>query len=263
MKKLGLLLMPVMAVSFLVNCKSAATKKYLCFTAQEDNSEIGYLIMCPPDVPPLDIHIQTSTDIKKWTDWNGDSIIFNKGDKIYVRNLTNTLSRWMGINFTFTMEGKIAASGSVMSMINFGELTNGCFSDLFLICEALTTAPELPSKELRKGCYQQMFNGCYHLTKAPNLPATELKKDCYSQMFVNCITLTQAPSLPATTLESGCYSEMFANCSRLKVSEGKGQHKIFTCPDEIPNEYTINGMFEHTGGEFKSTPTKGNTYYYN
>lgn len=91
---------------------------------------------------------------------------------------------------SFVMQGKISASGSVMSLIDqIGESTvipcNGCFTNLFNGCEVLGSAPELPATTLTEKCYYMMFMGCNQLTVAPDLPAKELKKECYLGMFFN------------------------------------------------------------------------------
>ena len=103
------------------------------------------------------------------------------------------------------MTGRIAASGSVMSLIdNVGESVvipnECCFNGLFEECTSLTKAPKLPATTLASRCYDFMFYGCTSLTKAPKLPATTLASGCYGFMFYGCTSLTTAPELPATTL---------------------------------------------------------------
>ena len=95
-------------------------------------------------------------------------------------------------------------------------LTDSCYYNMFLGCEALTTAPALPATTLAKSCYSNMFFGCEALTTAPELPATTLTAYCYNGMFNDCFALTTAPELPATTLAKGCYSGMFWSCYNLK-----------------------------------------------
>ncbi len=146
----------------------------------------------------------------------------------------------------FIMQGAIAASGSVMSLVDGdGEsktipyaycfyrlfehcssltkapellattLADKCYQNMFCGCTNLTKAPELPATTLATSCYVRMFSGCENLAKAPELPATTLAKNCYESMFQNCTNLTQAPELPATVLEYGCYIEMFRHCTSL------------------------------------------------
>ena len=109
------------------------------------------------------------------------------------------------------MTGSIAATGNIMSLLNFSSiLTNYAFYKLFDTCASLTTTPELPATILAESCYNSMFAGCKKLTTAPELPATTLAKSCYANMFNQCKSLTTAPALPATTLVDYCYSNMFS-----------------------------------------------------
>ena len=95
------------------------------------------------------------------------------------------------------------------------KLAEGCYSDMFYSCESLTDAPALPATTLSKGCYENMFTGCKSLTNAPALPAPTLAESCYQSMFDGCTALETAPVLPATTLADYCYSNMFNGCSNL------------------------------------------------
>ena len=143
-------------------------------------------------------------------------------------------------------EGKVAASGNVMSLIDptckettipcdkcfqqlFYDCTNltaapklpattvtkSCYYDMFYLCKALETAPELPATTLADGCYSFMFYSCEALKTAPELPATTLAESCYDRMFYGCTSLTTAPELPAPILTATCYRYMFSNCSSL------------------------------------------------
>ena len=142
-------------------------------------------------------------------------------------------------------------------------LTDGCYAAMFADCTSLTTAPALPATTLALSCYSSMFSGCTSLTTAPELPATTLTNFCYSRMFMECTSLTTAPELPATTLADWCYDELFVLCRNLKVNENGSGTKIFTCPDTSGLTNPVDKMFNLTGGTFASTPTTGNTYYYN
>jgi hypothetical protein len=112
--------------------------------------------------------------------------------------------------------GNIAASGNIMSLLNFSDtVTNYGFYGLFASC-SLTTTPELPATTLGESCYESMFSMCMSLTQAPTiLPATTLATSCYKDMFSYCMSLTTAPELPATTLTRSCYGSMFQNCTSL------------------------------------------------
>lgn len=61
----------------------------------------------------------------------------------------------------FTMSGKIAACGNVMSLLDSTLVSktvkNRSFHSLFYGCTALTTAPILPATTLASYCYTGMF----------------------------------------------------------------------------------------------------------
>ena len=199
--------------------------KILCFTAEEAGSKIGYTCSSKIDKYP---DVQYSIDGgETWHKLERNKYITleNIGDKVYFRgNNPNGLSIGDPINldviFFFLMEGKIAASGSIMSLIDgVGETTvipcNNCFESLFIGCDALTQAPELSATVLTEFCYSRMFEGCSSLTKAPDLPAKDLARYCYIMMFDECTSLTQAPELPASELAYGCYMGMLESCISL------------------------------------------------
>ena len=94
-------------------------------------------------------------------------------------------------------------------------LSQNCYSEMFVDCTSLVTAPELPATTLAYNCYKLMFWACTSLTTTPTLPATELAEYCYERMFMGCTLLTTILELPATTLSNGCYSGMFSSCKSL------------------------------------------------
>ena len=125
-------------------------------------------------------------------------------------------------HFSISGSGTIAASGSIMSLLNQRESvflpSTFSFYELFSGCTLLTSAPDLPATALAAKCYASMFKGCTSLTIAPKLPATKLETWCYAGMFEGCTSLTIAPELPATTLVEGCYSGMFKGCTSLTIA---------------------------------------------
>ena len=194
---------------------------YLTFTAEEDNASFSAVNQTKkfPD-------LQYSLD--KGVTWNAMKkntpiVLKNKGDCAWLKgdNPEGFSKDLKKKSTSFVLTGRIAASGSVMSLIDGkGEAkvipNDFCFARLFLHCAGLTQAPELPATTLSMGCYEGMFYECSSLKQAPQLPATILAKECYCGMFVECTSLTQAPELPATTLAEECYYGMFYKCSSLK-----------------------------------------------
>ncbi len=213
----------------------ASGANYLTFTAKEDSSTFGIVYEWSGllnDWPDIQYSLDGGETWSKLA--IGDIIILaKKGDKALIRGYNeNGMGHWSTwehdgtesnyqYNYTqFVMTGAIAASGSVMSLIDgIGETlvvpSDKCFLSLFLGCTSLTKAPELPATSLASNCYSEMFSGCTSLTNAPDLPATSLAYGCYRSMFSGCTSLTKAPELPATTLAGACYESMFLRCTSL------------------------------------------------
>lgn len=141
------------------------------------------------------------------------------------------------ISFTET-DVPVSCKGDIRTLIDWenyatADTENAKFSNLFEGCSALTSAPDLPSKNLSKGCYFKMFKGCTSLEIAPALPATVLANTCYESMFYGCTGLTTAPALPATALAESCYKSMFRGCTILDNASDLPAEKV---PDNAYNE---------------------------
>ena len=124
---------------------------------------------------------------------------------------------------TFTDDNvKVACTGDIRTLLDYKtyktvDTSNARFCYLFIYCEVLTSAPQLPATTLASKCYSYMFSSCTSLESAPALPAKTLAYSCYQSMFNLCTNLTSAPALlPATTLASKCYYYMFNGCTNLK-----------------------------------------------
>ncbi|MBO4529929.1 MAG: T9SS type A sorting domain-containing protein [Paludibacteraceae bacterium] len=196
------------------------TANYLTFTAEEDGSsfmiEHHYMERYP--------NIRYSLDGgESWAAlMYGDTVFLpKKGDRAMLSgNNPAGLSQSYTSYSSFIMNGKIAASGSVMSLIDVDglstEIPNGhCFCRLFEGCKALSKAPELPATTLKESCYMAMFKDCEYMLQAPELPATTMADSCYAYMFSGCEDMKSIPALPATELAVGCYSHMFMGCTSL------------------------------------------------
>ena len=200
------------------------TVDYLCFTAEEAGAAVKY-INKEGNKPNLEY----SLDGQTWTKWeeyadDGSENWINlemAGDKVYVRGVNpDGFSQTILQRTQFAVKNKIAASGSVMSLIDGKgaslEIPNrDCFAHLFDACKTLTTAPELPATTLKSNCYAYMFDSCYSLTKMPELPARTLADSCYRDLFSHCTSLSEIQRLPVTTLTDGCYMGMFSYCTSL------------------------------------------------
>ncbi|MCQ2794942.1 MAG: hypothetical protein MJ214_01870 [Bacilli bacterium] len=195
----------------------------------------------------INIQYCNNLDTPVWKDWGVETKIYLTGENsvIYVRNTTNTLSKddLNRVKFNAGASDQVLlASGNIMSLLNFNNLqdysfyelfgeikmlvtspvlpattlTNHCYMDMFFGCSSLISAPKLPATTMTDYCYCNMFRRCSALTIAPKLPATALDQFCYSAMFSDCSALTTAPKLPATALATNCYATMFADCVSLK-----------------------------------------------
>ncbi|MBO4332356.1 MAG: hypothetical protein J5875_04245 [Paludibacteraceae bacterium] len=196
-------------------CCTTFAANYLTFTAEEDNSSFSI------EDHDIKSNVFYSLDNgKTWNQLTGQPVSLAKGKRALLKGgKPNGTPAWENYS-NFKMEGAIAASGSVMSLVDGnGEGKNipyaYCFCKLFENCSSLTQAPELPATTLADGYYFGMFSACTSLTQAPELPATTLEHGCYGLMFSGCTSLTKAPELPATVLEYGCYEGMFSGCTSL------------------------------------------------
>ncbi len=182
----------------------------LAFTAEQDNSTVKYAVSTTYIyVPP---RLYYSYDNLTWTRWNVDTdITLNAGEKVYIKSKDRKFSESPDRYNYFVMSGRIAASGSLDSLISYSELSNYCFYKIFMNCSALTSPPELPTTTLAPYCYHSMFSYCSSLQTAPELPATTLAESCYNGMFYNCTSLHTATDLPATVMAEDCYKYMFGN----------------------------------------------------
>lgn len=187
------------------------TKKnnLLQFTAVDGDAKIGLSEATSPDV-------QYSFDGKSWVAWDYKEITIPNGSTVYLKgNNPDGFSKFYHHNH-FMMQGKIEAHGNIMSLIydekcdlNPTIPNDYCFECLFVKCDSLLTAPEMPATTLTKSCYHSLFKGCRSLVEAPELPATNLVECCYYSMFEGCENLGIAPELPATNLAGFCYTSMF------------------------------------------------------
>lgn len=194
-------------------------KDYLCFTSSGDSTVTLRQIGTP--TTSADKVIQYKLNDGEWQTLDVSGAMLHDGDKMYLKSDdTKPISEAGNIYKYFEMSGSIAASGNIMSLLNFSDtLTDYAFYKLFMDCTSLTQAPKLPVSGIAKGsCYEAMFKGCTELTTAPELPATTLESACYKDMFAYCSSLTTAPELPATTLAAWCYSNMFESCTSLTTT---------------------------------------------
>lgn len=196
--------------------------EYLCFTSTGDSTVGMTQYGTPTNVSRRKV-IQYKINNGQWQTWDLSAITLHNGDKMYVKSDdTWPVSESDTIYKRFDMTGSIAASGNILSLVNFNTiLEDYAFVFLFRGCTTLTAATvKLPSTILTEGCYYAMFYGCTALVDGPQeLPATTLAPSCYKSMFEECTSFGGIPEiLPATTLAYKCYYGMFYHCEKLATA---------------------------------------------
>ena len=144
----------IIATFMLLLCAAcmASAANYLTFTAEEDSSSFG-IVNNEGNNPDVQYSLDGG---ETWTVLaGGDTVMLaHKGDKALLKgNNPEGFSKDRRQYSAFKMTGKVAASGSVMSLIDgvglSTEIPNDyCFSYLFSGCTSLTQAPELPATTL-------------------------------------------------------------------------------------------------------------------
>ena len=223
------------------NAMTARSPEYwgLCFTAEE----AGSTVRLTQTGTPSPITLQTSADGKTWTDYAvGDTItLANAGDKVYFAAGPDGNKRFSsnGYNYyRFLMSGRVAASGSVMSLLDQvvspDEVPSYCYYMMFYNCQSLTAAPQLPATKLKNGCYYMMFYGCTSLTAAPQLPATALVDYCYYRMFYGCTKINSVRVAFSAWGPSGVKDPTsdWMNGAGTQAAD----EKTFYCPSALPDE---------------------------
>jgi len=195
-------------------------KDWLCFTAEEANVKVAFKKIGSPSSMPSLFYRLNDGELTKYS-FDTEITLANEGDKVIftAENLNSSFSSSSSDYINFSSTGKVAASGSVMSLLDANiektEVPNYGFYGLFKDCIYLTKAPRLPATTLGKDCYASMFEGCTSLEIAPELPATTITDYCYASMFKGCTSLISAPELPASTMKQYCYASMFRGCTSL------------------------------------------------
>ena len=193
-------------------------KDYLKFTANENGSTVHFRINNAYG-SNLNYDLGYSKDGLTFTKWYPEEVLtLNAGEYIYIHNKTESLSKDNAQYLYFRMTGSIAASGNIMSLLNFAEeVPSHGFYGLFTNCAPLTTAPELPSLIILPFSYAQMFAGCSNLKEAPILPVVNVPLNAYESMFYNCTSLEKVHIKAKYIADEYTFYRMFWNCSSLNT----------------------------------------------
>ena len=162
-------------------------------------------------------------------------------DKIQISCVNSSVCTFSPL---FSSNISFNAYGNTMSLLYGDEFIDKieifpyCFAGLFQETKIISAENLiLPATTLAVGCYSNMFLECTSLTTAPELLATTLEWTCYSQMFNGCTNLTTAPELLATILIGDCYAYMFYCCSNLNYIK-----MLATSMDKISLNNWVNGV---------------------
>ena len=181
---------------------------------------------------PPTVNLLYSTDAETWNTFTVGSTtvtLAHAGDKVWFKagpgGNTRLGSGDNSQNY-FVMTGKLAGSGSILSLLDEteGNITqlestrSYTFIRLFWNCTALQSFAydDFPSIPIYA---QAAIRGVFENTSikaAPRLDISVVSRQCCDWMFYNCHSLTAVPPiLPATTTAQNCYSRMFSNCTAL------------------------------------------------
>ena len=220
-------------------------KDYLCFTST-GNSTVAMQQNGTPSASANKV-IQYKLNDGQWQTWDLSSVSLSDGDKMYVKSddeiPTGESDGFDEIYKHFVMTGSIAASGNIMSLLNFSTTlpdTDYAFCSLFKHCTSLTQAPSLPATTLAPRCYYSMFNGCTSLTQAPELPATTLERNCYAFMFTNCSKLNYVKAMFITNQNIGPYLQQWLDYVSSTGTFVKSKDATWSNTDaNIPSGWTV------------------------
>ena len=203
----------------------------LCFTALDDNCNIGFSIHYTAEAEDNPNTFNISYSVDNGYTWNsitasgsdtvGNIATINAGKNLLVRGTNKTLE---GFRFTSGKGKTFNLSGNILSLLdddidNINELPNYCFTGangygIFAKTGVIDASRLHLPYFTSLGCYIGMFR-LSSLVKAPALPATELSERCYVYMFSSCTSLISPPELPALSIPTGAYAAMFQHCAAL------------------------------------------------
>ena len=203
----------------------------LCFTALDDNCNIGFSIHNTfydednPNTFNISYSVDNGYTWESITASGSGTVVniatINAGKNLLVRGTNKTLERF---RFTSGKGKTFNLSGNILSLLdddidNINELPNYCFTGAstygIFVKTGVIDASRLHLPDFTSiGCYVGMFR-LSSLVKAPALPATELSERCYVYMFSSCTSLVSPPELPALSIPAGAYAAMFQHCAAL------------------------------------------------
>lgn len=217
---------------------------YLCFTSTGD-STVAMHQEGTPNTSAGKV-LQYKLNDGEWQTWDLSAVSLHDGDKMYLKSDDEipTGEKEDGLDEIykcFVMTGSIAASGNIMSLLNFSTtLPDYAFHSLFKRCTSLTQAPSLPATTLATSCYYNMFFNCSSLVHAPELPATTLEPHCYAFMFYGCTKLNYVKAMFITNQRLGTYLQQWLDNVSSTGTFVKSANATWTNTDaKIPSGWTV------------------------
>ena len=103
---------------------------------------------------------------------------------------------------TFTDDNvKVACTGDIRTLLDYKtyktvDTSNARFCYLFIYCEVLTSAPQLPATTLADYCYSMMFYGCSNLSSVTMLaPSDQISRSSFTNWLHNAGTTATSRTL--------------------------------------------------------------------
>ena len=155
-----------------------------------------------------------------WANYTANATMtLDNGEEMCIRARTPQTT----INKTFSMSGKIAASGILESLLDpdyesVSTLSNNAFYSLFNSCTALTSAPTMNATMARAGAFTYLFAQCANLSgdvEFPNLVTDENNSMAVSFQFCANLRKFSAPKLESIW---NLYQTFYC-CTRLEEVE--------------------------------------------
>ena len=209
------ILLTFLIVGCVPNEELESSIPYITFNAKSEQKIVFY-------GPNSEFEMEYSVGEGEWESWHNFLMpISFGGNKGSLRLRGKNPEGTNGYSFVFKNKDVfVTCTGDIRTLIDYKNYrttntSKANFSALFMNCDVLASAPDLPITKLSEGCYARMFWGCKNLPRIPKLPAKKLTTNCYESMFAYCTGLIVTPELPATTLAESCYKEMFTYCKRL------------------------------------------------
>ena len=139
------------------------------------------------------------------------------GDSVQFWNSADTLSNGNSSYVKFVLSGLIAASGNLMSLLNYADAVPSYgFRKLFSEASALTSSPELTAKTIGSYGCAGMFEKCTGLlSPIPEITALTIAENCFDSMYAQCSAMLTASALKSPVMAQYCCQLMYYQCISL------------------------------------------------